>query len=67
MKGEIGMLAARVSEIILVEDLLLRPRAVPEADFAGGFLGLEKMGEMRAQRAPCRRRRRYRPSPFGSA
>src|SRR5882757_7214406 len=48
------MLLRQLSEVFLVKDLLLRSRAVPEADLARTLLRLQKMRQVSAQRSHAR-------------
>ncbi len=50
-KAKLRCVLARSLKVVLVEDLLLRARAVPEADLARGLLGFEQVREVGAQRS----------------
>ena len=50
VEGEVRVLMGEAAEIVLVEYLLPRARAIPEAHLSRGVLGFEKMGELRAKR-----------------
>src|ERR1039458_7570369 len=54
VETEVGVLARQTFKILLVEDLLPRPGAIPIADAAAGGQGFKQMRQVRAQRGHAR-------------